>query len=264
MKVEISVVIPCYNQEKYVAECLDSVLAQTFPDFEAIVVNDGSTDESLKILEEYAKKDKRIIILNQSNQGVVASRNNAINVARGKYIYPLDADDLIAPTCLEKLYQAIENHKGDIITSRVLKFGEETGEMFLNKPTKFNLIKENCLVNAALFKKSDFLAVGGYDALFNKGIEDYDLWLNMVLRAKLKIYRVQELLFHYRIKKIEESRNKFQIANHALLLKNIIHSKYPEIKFYKSFLKFCKFFYYRGRKKNRPYVRVIGVKFYLD
>lgn len=114
---EISVIIPCFNQGKYIAECLDSVLAQTFTNYEVIIVNDGSTDDSLKIIKQYTNKYKNFRLLDQSNQGVVFARNNAISKAKGKYIYPLDADDKITPECLEKLYNAIINGKGDIITS---------------------------------------------------------------------------------------------------------------------------------------------------
>ena len=147
---QISVVIPCYNQARYIAECLDSVVAQTFKDYEVIIVNDGSTDNSLEIIKQYIDRYKNFLLLNQSNQGVVFARNNAISKAKGKYIYPLDADDKIASECLEKLYNAIINGKGDIITSRVLKFGKETGEMVLRSPTpyhlstgKFGFIQEN-------------------------------------------------------------------------------------------------------------------------
>ena len=92
--VKVSVIIPCYNQEKYIAECIDSVLAQTFTDYEMIVIDDGSTDNSVSIIEEYAKKHKNIKFIKQKNQGVIAARNNAIKLAEGKL-----AD--LAPTMLD-------------------------------------------------------------------------------------------------------------------------------------------------------------------
>ena len=104
---KISVIIPVYNVEKYLARCLDSVIAQTFSDIEIICINDGSTDNAGQILSEYAKKDKRIKIITQENSGVVAARNNGIASSVGEYIYPLDGDDIIAPMTLEKLYNAI-------------------------------------------------------------------------------------------------------------------------------------------------------------
>lgn len=96
METKISVIIPVYNAEKYLAETLDSVLNQTFTDFEVIAVNDGSTDNSLNILNEYGNKDSRIKIFSNSNSGVSTARNTGIEKASGEYICFIDADDLIA------------------------------------------------------------------------------------------------------------------------------------------------------------------------
>lgn len=97
----ISVVVPVYNVEPYLRDCLESVLAQTLPDFEAICVNDGSTDGSGALLAEYAKKDARVRVITQENQGLSAARNAGLAEARGKYVYFLDSDDWIAPDTLE-------------------------------------------------------------------------------------------------------------------------------------------------------------------
>ena len=102
---EISVIMPVYNVEKYLRECLDSLLAQTFTDFEAICVNDGSTDGSPAILEEYAAKDNRIKIIDQPNSGAAKSRNNGMTIACGKYWMFLDSDDWFMPDMLFKLHQ---------------------------------------------------------------------------------------------------------------------------------------------------------------
>ncbi len=259
---EISVIIPCFNQEKYIAECLDSVWAQTFTNYEVIIVNDGSTDDSLKIIKQYTNKYKNFRLLDQSNQGVVFARNNAISKAKGKYIYPLDADDKITPECLEKLYNAIINGKGDIITSRVLKFGKETGEMVLHSPTPYHLSVNNCLVNSALFRKTDFIKAGGYDEDFVLGLEDYDLWLNMVLIHKLKVYRVPDILFFYRIKNLFESRNKQQMAQHSLMLRTKLLKKYPKMKFYRLCAKLQKFFYRNNIKNNHRRIKILGITVY--
>ena len=239
----ISIISPCYNQEKYIAECLDSLLSQTYQDFEAIIIDDGSTDASAKIVCSYTAKHPNFKLLSQANQGVVSARNFAIAKAKGEYIFPLDADDIIAPQALEKFVTAIKDKKGDIITCRVQMFGEKTGEMKLKTPNKYNLSRYNCLVNSALFRKSDFDKCGGYDSEFNLGLEDYDFWLNMVLRQKLKIYRIPEILFFYRIKDIKESRNAQQMKyNSDELLRKIEH-KYPQIFLYRLLRKITKYFH---------------------
>ena len=179
-------------------------------DIEIICIDDGSTDNSAKILAKYAKKDNRIKIITQKNKGVIAARNNAIKQAQSEYIYTLDSDDIIDETTLAKSYKAITAGKADIITCRVWCFGEKNEEMCLPAPNKINMANQNCLVNAALFKKCLFDKSGGFDSTFNKGLEDYDFWLNMVYRQNATFYRIPEVLFFYRIKPINESRNEQQ------------------------------------------------------
>lgn len=229
----ISVIIPCYNTEKYLAECLDSVIKQTLTNIEIICIDDGSTDDTPKILKQYAKQDKRIKIITQKNSGVVTARNNAIATARAEYIYPLDSDDFITPNCLEKLYTAMMDGKGDIISNRFIMFADNGGggEFVMPKPTTSNMIIHNCLINAALFRKYDFMEAGGYDPAFNEGIEDYDLWMNFILKHHKKVYRVPEILFYYRLKPTTESRNAQCKLKYRRLRKHM-KQKYPEMKKY--------------------------------
>ena len=117
---KISVVLPIYNVEKYLRRCLNSLLNQTFTDFEAICVNDGSLDKSLHILEEYASKDFRIKIVTQENQGLSMARNNGLKIAQGDYIYFLDSDDAIHPQLLEITYNF------ELITLEELKYIDKT------------------------------------------------------------------------------------------------------------------------------------------
>lgn len=236
---KISIIIPVYNCEKYITETLDSVIRQTFDDWEAICIDDGSKDNSLTILKKFTHKDNRIKVISQKNLGVVTARNIAIKQAKSEFIFPLDADDIITPDCLEKLYRAMLDGKGDIITCKVMYFGRETHEMELKKATKYNMIHENCLVNAALFRKSDFEKSGGYDTEFNIALEDYDFWLNMVINHKKKIYRIPEILFYYRLKPKSEARN-FQHRSEHAMLQNKLQKKYPIMKKYFLFEKLTK------------------------
>lgn len=255
--VKISIIIPVYNAEKYIAETLDSALAQTFKDFEIICVDDGSTDKSAKILKDYAKKDKRIKIISQKNSGVVTARNNAIAQSSGKYIYTLDSDDLIEKTTLEQLYRAINANKGDIITTRVMYFGTETGEMVLPQPTKKNMARQNCLVNAALFKRTLFDRIGGFDTAFNDGLEDYDFWLNAIYRQKCRFYRIPEILFYYRQKPLAESRNEQQKATKNAELINYLKQKYPQMRLYRFLSNIGKWCFQLREKPNKTIVRVL-------
>jgi glycosyltransferase involved in cell wall biosynthesis len=101
MTPKVSIIIPVYNTEAYLERALTSVLSQTYRDFEAICVNDGSTDNSLAILESYAQKDSRIKIISQDNQGLSMARNNGLKEAQGEYVYFFDSDDALHPQMLE-------------------------------------------------------------------------------------------------------------------------------------------------------------------
>ena len=114
-KIKVSVIIPVYNTENYLRACLDSVVNQTLRDIEIICVNDGSTDNSLSILKEYAEKDSRIVLINQKNAGVSVARNNAIAVAKGEYLAFLDSDDWFEPDAMEAAYSKISQDKTDVV-----------------------------------------------------------------------------------------------------------------------------------------------------
>ncbi len=115
---KVSVIIPVYNTEKYLRQCLDSVINQTLTDIEIICVNDGSTDNSTNILNEYANNDSRIIVLSQKNSGAAIARNNGINNAIGDYLYFIDSDDYVDTTFLEKMYSKSLKYNADICLCR--------------------------------------------------------------------------------------------------------------------------------------------------
>ena len=110
----ISVIVPVYNSSKYLKECLDSILNQTLTDIEVICVDDGSTDESPLILEEYASRDSRLQILKQENKGAGAARNLGMTIAKGKYLSFLDSDDFFSPDMLKHAYLNAEIYSSDI------------------------------------------------------------------------------------------------------------------------------------------------------
>lgn len=121
----ISIIIPVYNTEKYLNECLDSIVNQTFQDFEIICINDGSTDGSLKILNEYAQRDNRFIIISQDNQGQGVARNRGIKTANGKYIMFLDSDDWLNTNTFELCYKQIKECKNDFVMFGYSNYYEE-------------------------------------------------------------------------------------------------------------------------------------------
>ena len=127
--VKVSVIIPIYNEEKYLCKCLDTVLAQSLREIEIICVDDGSTDRSLEILNNYASIDSRIIILKQNNHYAGVARNVGMQHASGKYFSFLDADDFFSPFLLEKMYDAAEKYESDIVICNINHYDCITGEI---------------------------------------------------------------------------------------------------------------------------------------
>ena len=125
---KVSVIIPVYNVEKYLSQCLDSVVNQTLKDIEIICIDDGSTDNSLEILKTYAQKDSRIKILTQQNSGAGAARNLGLKKASGQYLYFMDSDDFISAELVEKMYSKIREHVADICVCQNNTFNDNTQE----------------------------------------------------------------------------------------------------------------------------------------
>lgn len=128
---KVSVIIAAYNVEKYIAQCLESIINQTLKDIEIICVNDGSSDGTLEILNEYAKKDERVIVINQKQKGPGGARNSALDVARGEYLIIQDSDDWRELDCLEKLYNAAVKNNLDTVVGDAY-FVSENGIYFKN------------------------------------------------------------------------------------------------------------------------------------
>ena len=133
-EIKVSVIVPVYNVKKYLAKCLDSIIAQTLKDIEIICVNDGSTDGSDKVLEEYKKKDSRIQVVNRKNGGLSAARNTGMPYAKGKYIGFVDSDDYIEPTMYELMYYNAEHFQSQMVICAAHKIDDTTGIVFDDDP----------------------------------------------------------------------------------------------------------------------------------
>ena len=127
---KISVIVPVYNAEKYLRRCIDSILAQTFTDFELLLIDDGSTDSSGKICDEYAKKDRRIRVFHKENGGVSSARNVGLSHLRGNWVYFVDSDDYLSPQHLQNYVNYLD---ADIIYQGYRLFDEMTDATILEK-----------------------------------------------------------------------------------------------------------------------------------
>lgn len=192
--------VPCCNQGKYLAESLHSVLNQTYEEWECIIINDGSTDNTEKIALNWCQKDSRFKYLLQDNSGLSSARNNAISVAQGEFILPLDADDKIANNYIWYGIEAFEKDlELKVVYCKAEKFGEEKGLWDL-KPFSLQLLAvENMIFCSAIFKKKDIMEIGGYDENMTYGWEDWDLWISL-LKNGGKVKCLNFIGFYYRVK----------------------------------------------------------------
>ncbi len=147
MDYKISVIIPVYNVEQYIAQCLESILNQSLKEIEIICINDGSKDTSKTILEEYQKKDNRIVIINKSNAGYGAACNSGLRLARGKYISIIESDDFIDKDMFKELFNLAEENNTDIVKSAYYEYIEEEQEQIskivkINWSEQYNMPKE--------------------------------------------------------------------------------------------------------------------------
>jgi len=198
----VSVVIPCYQQAAYLAEAVESVVGQTYADWEVVIVDDGSSDATAAVAEGLmaTHPDRRIRLLRQANQGVAAARNNGIAASTGRYVLPLDADDALLPPMLERTVALLEAEPAvGIAYTDFAQFGAadrriSTGEWDLEA-----LGYANQLGISALYRREVWTAVGGYNPNMRHGYEDWDFWIGAAERGFIG-RRIQEALWRYRVR----------------------------------------------------------------
>lgn len=182
----ISIIIPTYNDAPYLTRCLDSVFGQTLNDFEVIVVNDGSTDNTFEVLEGYRD---RINLISQENQGRNPARMRGFSETSGNYLLFLDSDIEMAPDMLEQLYQALESNSNASFAYGQFKFGTK---FFHNYPYDPELLRKmNYIHTSALIRREHF---PGFDPAIKK-FQDWDVWLTMLRNGHVGTFVEQEI-FH--------------------------------------------------------------------
>ncbi|MFV0140396.1 glycosyltransferase family 2 protein [Empedobacter falsenii] len=194
----ISVIVPCYNQAQYMDECLQSVLDQTYHNWECIMVNDGSPDHTDEVALQWTEKDSRFIYLKKENGGLSSARNAGIEIAKGEWILPLDCDDKIGSQYLE-LASAQFDKDYTIIYCEAEFFGDKEGKWELPKFLMLELAKGNPIFCSAFYRKSSWRIVGGYDINMIYGLEDWEFWLS-ILNYQSKVFKIPKTLFFYRVK----------------------------------------------------------------
>lgn len=210
---KVSVIIPVYNVEAYLKQCLDSVINQTLDDIEIICINDGSTDSSLNILQEYAKKDKRIVIINQKNTGLSNARQRGMDICQGEYVAHIDSDDFIELNFLQSLYTVAKNQNADISVSTI-KFFDNNNNFQTATAFSSNIVCKNLFSKIAMLRNdSQSFWISVVNKLFSKKIIDIlktspnpdglnlgedCLWMTKAAYFANKIVSAPEACYYYR------------------------------------------------------------------
>lgn len=220
----VSIVIPAYNMAPYIGETLDSVLAQRFSDYEVIVVDDGSTDDTAQVLAPFMT---RIIYIKQENRGLSAARNVGMQRARGEYISLLDADDLLLPEYLAKMVALLEaDERTDVVYPNAVLFGlpRWEGRLFQDvypstmPVTLEKLLARECTVFvSALFRRALLDQVGMFDEQIRWGGEDFDLWLRMAQQGCQFAFTTEPLV-RYRKRDDSLSSSEERTAHSAIYI----------------------------------------------
>jgi glycosyltransferase involved in cell wall biosynthesis len=237
----VSVVIPAYNAEAFITRTLHSVLSQSYKNLEVLVVDDGSQDRTVEIVQSLARRDERVILLRQKNSGVAVARNLAIQNARGELIAPIDADDIWYPQNLEKQVQcllqaepsvglsyawSVDINEDDVLTGE-FRASKIQGEVYKT------LICHNFLGNssASLIRRACFEKVGGYSVQLKEqnaqGCEDWELYLRIAECYQFRV--VPEFLIGYRKIQSSMSRDYTKMAKSHELMLQAVRQNYPEI-----------------------------------
>lgn len=229
---KVTIIIPCYNGEKYLKESIDSALNQTYKNIEVIVVNDGSTDNSLNIIYSYKSQ---VVLVNQNNEGLSAARNSGINKSTGDLIAFLDADDFWEPTFIEKLVNALTKSDAVLAYCGWQNIGIEgpAGRPYIPPDYEHSSIKTKKLiegpcwpVHAVIIRKATLTTCG----LFNtqlKCCEDFDLWLRTAVFNPVTL--VPEVLAYYRHHDEQMTRNIVNIALTHLKVQTDFLNKHKNI-----------------------------------
>ncbi len=229
---EISVIMSVYNSERFLKESLDSILSQSFKDFELIITDDSSTDGTLKILEDYTSKDPRIILVaNKTNAGLTKNLNSMISVAKGKYLARLDADDISLPERLEKQYRYMQDNPSvGVLGTDGSIFGDKRKTIVIDRPHEHREIKaafafENLLIHSSAFIRMSLLEEKNirYDENY-KIIQDYELWTRLITETEFRI--LDEKLVNYRVSETNISTTTEKKENYRENILKKIYSNY--------------------------------------
>lgn len=214
----------------YMRDALDSVLASTFQDWECVIVNDGSKDETLQIAKEYEQRDERFLVVDIPNGGLANARNVGIRHSHGKYILPLDSDDKIGEKYIELSVSYLDQHPETKLVNCLCKYFGDFNEIKQMPSYNYDaLLWQNLFLASSVYRREDYDKTVGYNTNMRHGHEDWDFWLSL-LKPDDKVYRIPETLFFYRkhgVSMVSGTNKNLSETNRQLVLNHLdIYSPY--------------------------------------
>lgn len=230
---QLSIIIPCYNSEKTLAKTIESVLNQTYQYWEALIINDGSTDSTESIALAWVNKDARIKYYSKSNEGLGRTRNFGIAQAIGEYILPLDSDNLVEPDFANNAIKIFKNKiEIGVVHGHAEYFGEKNGIWTIDEFNLEKLLVGNYIDACAIYKKELWCKVNGYDENMPfQGFEDWEFWITLGAIG-INFYHLKKTTFKYFVSNNSMSRsytNQMIITNRDYIVKKhseLYYSKY--------------------------------------
>lgn len=220
----VSVVIPVYNMEEFLEETLDSVLSSDYPNFEVIVMDDGSKDRSLEIAESYKSRYENVRVYTQANSGVATARNHAISKAGGVYILPVDADNRISKELIHSAVDILESDpEVKVVCPRAEFFGDRSGEWVLPPFSLSLLARKNMMDTCAVYRKSEWERIGGYCAEI-VAREDWEFWISM-LKDGGKVVKLPEIGLFYRVREQSKRVTDRLLKKHVI---DVLNRRHPD------------------------------------
>ncbi|QTO26778.1 MULTISPECIES: glycosyltransferase [unclassified Bacteroides] len=220
----VSVVIPVYNMEEFLEETLDSVLSSDYPNFEVIVMDDGSKDRSFEIAESYKSRYENVRVYTQANSGVATARNHAISKAGGVYILPVDADNRISKELIHSAVDILESDpEVKVVCPRAEFFGDRSGEWVLPPFSLSLLARKNMMDTCAVYRKSEWERIGGYCAEI-VAREDWEFWISM-LKDGGKVVKLPEIGLFYRVREQSKRVTDRLLKKHVI---DVLNRRHPD------------------------------------
>lgn len=219
----VSIIIPAYNAAKYIHFCIDSLFCQTFDNWEAIIINDGSTDNTETIIRNYCVKDNRIKLFTQKNQGIGAALNFGLEKCKNEYVARIDSDDIAEINWLKKSILEMDKRKAiDVLSCGYKKFGDRHDVVY--HPQNSNVIKLMLCYSSPICHPGSIWRnkkIKGFRFSTTSAAEDHDFWCN-VSEAGLKISNIDEILINYRVQKNSLTQKKKRLIRLAVIKRGLV------------------------------------------